>query len=115
MRPEDVERFTIKGGALLGKETNPSDAEKGAHKTALSQFEVMKQEQVTKQEQVSSFESQSAQPQQEVRLGEASTAQLLQKMNEMHVELKGITETTLEIKNNQQTSCCPSPAECIIF
>ena len=39
VRPEDVERFTIKGGALLGKETNPSDAEKGAYKTALSQFE----------------------------------------------------------------------------
>ena len=56
MRPEDVERFTIKGGALLGKETNPSDAEKGAHKTALSQLEAMREKQV-------SPESQTAQPQ----------------------------------------------------
>lgn len=94
MRPEDVERFTIKGGALLGKETTPSDAEKVAHKTALSQVKVMR----LKQEQVSSFESQSAQPQQEVRLGEASTAQLLDKMNEMHVEL------LLQIKKNKPAS-----------
>ena len=46
MRPEDVERFTVKGGALLGKETNPSDEEKGAHKTALLQLETMRQKQV---------------------------------------------------------------------
>ena len=107
VRPEDVERFKVEGEALLGKKTNPSDAEKGAHKTALSQLEVMRLKQVNSESQTEQL--------QVVRPGEASTAQLLEKMNEMHVELKGITETTLEIKNNQQTSCCPSPAECIIF
>ena len=45
VRPEDVERFKKDGGALLGKDTKVSDAEKGAHKTALLQFQAMRQQQ----------------------------------------------------------------------
>ena len=56
VRPEDVKRFKMEGETLLGKETKVNDAEKSAHKTALSQLEAMRE----KQEQVSSFESQSA-------------------------------------------------------
>ena len=73
VRPEDVERFKVEGEALLGKKTNPSDAEKGAHKTALSQLEVMRLKQVNSESQTEQL--------QVVRPGEASTAQLLEKMN----------------------------------
>ena len=100
VRPEDVERFKEKGEALLGKETKVSDAEKGAHETALSKLKVMRQ----KQQQESSFESQSAQTREVQLPGEASTAELLGKMHEMQVELKGIT-ATLANKNDTQTCC----------
>ena len=105
MRPEDVERFKVEGEALLGKKTNPSDAEKGAHKTALSQLEVMRLKQVNSESQTEQL--------QVVRPGEASTAQLLEKMHEMQTELKGIT-TTLATKNDKQTGCA-CPTVCNIF
>ena len=40
-----MERFKKDGSALLGKDTKVSDAEKGAHKTALMQFQAMRQQQ----------------------------------------------------------------------
>ena len=59
VRPEDVERFKKDGGALLGKDTKVSDAEKGAHKTALLQFQAMRQQQEQISDEVSTGKDQA--------------------------------------------------------
>ena len=59
VRPEDVERFKQDGGALLGKDTKVSDAEKGAHKTALMQFQAMRQQQKQISDEVSTGKDQA--------------------------------------------------------
>jgi len=59
VRPEDVERFKKDGGALLGKKTKVSDAEKGAHKTALLQFQAIRQQQERISDEVSTGKGQA--------------------------------------------------------
>ena len=59
VRPEDVERFKKDGSALLGKDTKVSDAEKGAHKTALMQFQAMRQQQEQISDEVSTGKDQA--------------------------------------------------------
>jgi len=56
VRPEDVERFKKDGSALFGKDSKVSDAEKGAHKTALLQFQAMRQQQEQISDEVSTDE-----------------------------------------------------------